>query len=385
MRIVFIITGLSTGGAEMMLLKLLERLDRQRFELHVISLTTLGEIAPRIAALGIPVDVVGMKPGLSSVLKFFRLVKVLKSLRPDIVHTWMYHADFMGGLAARFSGVPAIAWCIRNSNLDKDRTKLSTRTIVGLCAQLSRWIPSQIVSCSEGARRVHVAHGYAEEKMLVVPNGFDLTRFKPDDHARRVVRAELGLDLDAPLVGLIGRLDPQKNHAGFFEAAGLLHRQMPEAHFVLAGMGIDWNNTALRQAIDKAGISSRTHLLGLRNDMPVLMAALDVLASSSSYGEAFSNVVGEAMACGVPCVVTDVGDSAYIVGDTGRVVASGDTEGLAHALVDILQLPAVERLALGEAARMRVETHFEIGHITRQYESFYAELASTGSAGHWPH
>jgi glycosyltransferase involved in cell wall biosynthesis len=110
-----------------------------------------------------------------------------------------------------------------------------------------------------------------------------------------------------------------------------------------------------------------------------------VLASSSSYGEAFPNVLGEAMACGVPCAVTDVGDSRYIVGDTGRVITSGDMTGMAQALVDILQLPAAERLALGEAARTRVAIHFEIGHITRQYEAFYTELEFAGSAGHGPY
>ena len=383
-RIVFIITGLSTGGAEMMLFKVLERLDRQRFAPHVISLTTLGELAPRIAALGIPVDAIGMKPGLPSPFGFLRLVRILKLLNPDIVHTWMYHADLLGGLAARLAGVSAIGWCIRNSNLDKDKTKLSTRAVVGLCASISKWVPSRILSCSEKARKVHVACGYAAEKMLVVPNGFDLTRFKPDGHARSMVRSELGVDVDTPLVGLIGRFDPQKNHAGFFEAAGVLHRHMPHVHFVLAGQAVDIDNAALMQAITQAGVLANTHLLSLRNDMPELMAALDVLASSSSYGEAFPNVLGEAMACGVPCVVTDVGDSAYIVGDTGRVVTSKNMAGLAQALVDILQQSALERLALGEAARTRVATHFEIGQITRQYEAFYDELASTGSVGHDP-
>lgn len=385
MRIVFIITGLSTGGAEMMLFKILERLDRKSFAPHVISLTTLGELAPRIVALGIPVDAVGLEPGLPSPAGFFRLVQLLKRLKPDVVHTWMYHADLLGGLAARLAGVSSVGWCIRNSNLDKEKTKISIRAIVGLCALLSKWVPSRILSCSEKARQIHVAHGYAAGKMVVVPNGFDLSRFKPDDHARRIVRAELGLDVDTPLVGLVGRFDPQKNHAGFFEAVGVVHRQMPQVHFVLAGKGVDWNNPALKQAIEKAGVFSNTHLLGLRSDMPDMMAALDVLASSSSYGEAFPNVLGESMACGVPCAVTDVGDSAYIVGDTGRVVASKDMAGLAQALVDILQLSATERLALGEAARTRVATHFEIGHITRQYEAFYAELASVGSTGHDPH
>ena len=372
-RVLYIITGLSTGGAEMMLLKVLERLDRQRFAPHVISLTTLGELAPRISALAIPVDAVGMKPSLPSLSGFFRLVRMLKRLDPDVVHTWMYHADLLGGLAARMAGISAVGWCIRNSNLDRDKTKSSTRAVVRLCASLSRWVPSRILSCSEQARQVHVECGYAAEKMIVVPNGFDLGRFKPDKDARKRVRDELGLDADTPLVGLIGRFDPQKNHAGFFEAAGRLHRRMPHAHFVLAGQGVDSSNAALTQAIIQAGVLANTHLLGLRNDMPELMAAMDVLASSS-YGEAFPNVLGEAMACGVPCVVTDVGDSAYIVGDTGRVVASGDMTGLAAALEELLALPPAEKSALGERARARVAEYFEIGGVVRRYEDFYEGL-----------
>ncbi len=378
MRIVFIITGLSTGGAEMMLLKVLERLDRQRFSPHVISLTTRGELAPRIAALGIPVDAVGLKPGLPSPSGFFRLMQLLKRLNPDVVHTWMYHADLLGGLAARLAGVSAVGWCIRNSNLDRDKTKFSTRAVVSLCASISNWVPSRILSCSEKARQVHVGCGYAEEKMVVVPNGFDLTRFKPDSDARHRLRAELGITDQTPLIGLIGRFDPQKNHAGFFEAAGLLHRHMPQVHFLLAGQGIDRTNAALIQAISQNGVPANTHLLGLRNDIPELMAALDVLASSSSYGEAFPNVLGEAMACGVPCVVTDVGDSAYIVGDTGRVVASGDMTGLAAALEELLALPPSEKAALGERARARVAAHFEIGKVVQQYEDFYETLFANG-------
>lgn len=385
MRIVFIITGLSTGGAEMMLFKVMERLDRHRFVPYVISLTTLGELAPRIAALGIPVDAMGMKPGLPSPTGFFRLVRLLKRLKPDVVHTWMYHADLLGGLAARLAGVSAVGWCIRNSNLDKEKTKFSTRAVVGLCATISKWVPSRILSCSEKARQVHVACGYLAEKMLVVPNGFDLSKFKPDLDARFRVRAELGITDQTPLVGLIGRFDPQKNHAGFFEAAGVLHRHMPQVHFVLAGEGIDMSNAALMQVITQKGLLNNTHVLGLRNDIPALMAALDVLASSSSYGEAFPNVLGEAMACGVPCAVTDVGDSAYIVGDTGHVVATGDMAGLAHALAGLLQLPTAERLALGAAARTRVETNFEIGHIARQYENFYTELESSCRTEHGAH
>lgn len=353
-----------------MLFKVLDRLDRQRFAPHVISLTTLGELAPRIAELGIPVDAVGMRYGLPSPSGFFRLVRLLRSLNPDVVHTWMYHADLLGGLAARLAGISAIGWCIRNSNLDRDKTKLSTRAVVGLCASISTWIPSRILSCSVKARQVHVARGYAAEKMVIVPNGFDLTRFKPDGCARQAVRIELGLEADTLLVGLIGRFDPQKNHTGFFEAAGLLHRHMPNVHFVLAGHGVDVSNSALIRVITQEGVRSNTHLLGLRKDMPELMASLDLLASSS-YGEAFPNVLGEAMACGVPCAVTDVGDSAYIVGDTGKVVAPADMAGLSAALEELLAMPPSEKAALGERARLRVAEHFEIGRVVRQYEEFF--------------
>jgi glycosyltransferase involved in cell wall biosynthesis len=293
----------------------------------------------------------------------------------------MYHADLLGGLAARLAGVPAIGWAIRNSGLDWGKTKLSTRVVTGACARLSRWVPDRILTCSEVARQVHVGYGYAADKMVVVPNGFNLARFQPDAPARVAVRAELGVGNDTPLVGLIGRFDPHKNHAGFFEAAGCLHRRFPTVHFVLAGQGIDEENPELLRLMETAGVHQVTRLLGLRSDIPRLMAALDVLASSSS-AEAFPNVLGEAMACGVPCAVTDAGDSAYIVGDTGRVVRFGDMQGLAEAMEELLTLPPAERTALGECARTRVAEHFEMGQVVKRYEAFYEELAEIGLGKH---
>ena len=211
---------------------------------------------------------------------------------------------------------------------------------------------------------------------MVVPNGFDIAQFHPDPAARISVRAELGVENNTLLVGLIGRYDPFKNHAGFFVAARQLHRSLPTVHFLLAGKGIDEDNIELMQMIDAAGVRYITHLLSSRNDIPRLMAALDVLASSS-HGEAFPNVLGEAMASGVPCAVTDVGDSAYIVGDTGRVVQPGDMNGLAAALEALLTLSMFERATLGERAQSRVAEYFEIGKVVRQYEKFYDELAAT--------
>jgi glycosyltransferase involved in cell wall biosynthesis len=357
-----------------MLLKLLERIDRRRFEPHVFSLTTTGELGARIAELGIPVEALGMRPGVPSPGRFFRLAARLRRLRPDLVHTWMYHADLLGGLAARCAGVRSIVWGIRNSTLDPVSTKWSTRAVVRLCGWLSPWLPTRILSCSEVAVGVHARLGYHSRKMSVIPNGFDLARFRPDFAARASVRADLGVGTDDPLIGVMGRFDPQKNHLGFVKAAALLRKSVPRVQFVLAGARVDPQNTALMDAVAAEGLGDVMHLLGLRQDMARLMAALDVLVLPSVYGEAFPNVVGEAMACGVPCVVTDVGDAGYIVGDTGAVVAPGDVQALVENIAALLSKDrrAYEQLSL--AARNRVLTHFEIGRVVGRYEELYEQL-----------
>ena len=372
-RAVFIATGLSTGGAEMMLLKLLCHLNRNRFEPLVISLADRGDIGARIEALGIPVECLGMRPNVVSPFRFLRLVRRLRELQPGLVHTWMYHADLLGGLAARLAGIRAIGWGIRHSNLDPALNKRTTLWVVAICALMSSWLPRRILSCSEKARSEHVAAGYASDKMVVVPNGFDLTRFKPDPAARESVRAELGVGSPTLLVGLIARHHPQKNFEGFIEAAAAVSRQRADVHFLLAGSGVDSGNVALQAAIRSTPAADRFHLLGRRDDVPRLMASLDVLASSSR-GEAFPNVVGEAMACGVPCVVTDAGDAAEIVGDTGRIVPAGDVKELARELLAVLDLPQLERRALGIMARERVREKYAIEQVVRQYEAFYVSL-----------
>lgn len=375
MRVLYIITGLATGGAEMMLLKLLERLDRERYTPMVISLTTTGDIGPRIAALGIPVQALGMTSGLPSPLGFLRLLRQVRQSRPDIVHTWLYHADLLGGLAARLAGITAICWGIRSSNLDIDKTHWTTRAVRRACALLSHVIPQRIFLNSETASRIHASLWYAA-KMSVVPNGFDLSRFRPDDGARRRVRVALGCADDTLLVGMVGRFDPLKNHFGFISAMAMVHRHMPQVRMVLAGKGVDRDNEELVQSIERAGLLGNVHLLGPRDDVPELMAALDVLACPS-HAEAFPNVVGEAMAAGVPCVATDVGDCAYIIGNTGYIVPVGDMAGFASNVEAMLRLSRVERTALGEKARARVESHFEIAGVVRRYEEAYELLGAS--------
>jgi len=375
-KLTLVIINLATGGAEMMLHKLLQNIDRSRFQPTVISLMGKGEIGPRIEALGIPVHALGMRRSVPNPWVVVQLARLLRRTQPDVVHTWMYHADLLGGLAAWLAGCRRVVWCLRQSNLSKTVNKRSTLVVVRLCAWLSGWVPRLIVSCSRRARQVHDAVGYVDEKIQVIPNGFDLGRFIPDAAARAHVRAELGLPHDAPLVGVVARYDVQKNHLGFVQAAAQVLAQLPQVHFVLAGKDVDGGNAELQAAIaTHPGLAAHMHLLGRRDDVPQLMAALDVLASPS-HGEAFPNVLGEAMACGAPCVVTAAGDSAEIVGSTGRVVAVGDMDGLARELVAVLHLPVEERVALGRQARARVQAEYEIGHVTRLYEAVYERVAA---------
>jgi glycosyltransferase involved in cell wall biosynthesis len=373
MKILFVVTGLSVGGAELMLKQLIERMDKNKYKIHVVSLTTIGDIGCQMRKLGISVDSLDIRKFFPNPLCLFALFRIFRSFQPDVVHTWMYHSDLLGGLASRIAGIKALAWGIRHTDLSPMANKRSTLWVVHLCARLSHWVPSKILVNSQVARKVHETIGYAAEKMVVIPNGFDLKRFVPTPSARQELRSELGLDAATLLVGVIGRFHPQKNQIGFVRAMVELHALRPDVHFFLAGQGVDADNHGLVAAIQAADVGGVCHLLGARTDIPRLMAALDVLALPS-VGEAFPNVVGEAMACAVPCAVTDVGDSAWIVGETGRVVPAGDMSGLAHAINDLLQLSAYERAALGAAARKRVATLFDIGAVVKHYEAFYESL-----------
>ena len=374
LQVTHIITDLSTGGAEMMLYKLLTYLDRERFSCNVISLTSDGSMGDKIRGLNVPVQILGMRPGFPDPRAIFRLAGWLRQTPPDLVQTWMYHADLVGGLAARLAGRTPVIWGIRNSNLDMIYSKRSTRWTVRTCAFLSRWLPQSIVSCSETARRIHIGLGYYSDKLVVIPNGFDLDLFHPDLSARNALRKELGVSPGAPVIGLVGRFDPQKDHQNFIQAAITLSARLSDAHFFLCGEGITRENPLLAGWISSSGLEQKFHLLGQRDDIPRVTAALDIACSASAYGEAFSNVLGEAMACEVPCVVTDVGDSAYIVADTGRVVPPRDPQALANAMLDLLTLSDEQRHKLGAAARRRVEENFEIHAVAQRYESLYRQV-----------
>jgi glycosyltransferase involved in cell wall biosynthesis len=375
MKVTHVITGLNTGGAEMMLYRLLLHTDLAAYEPQVISMTDIGAIGEKIRMLGVPVRALGMRRGVPNPLSVLRLARWFRLDPPHVVQSWMYQADLVGVLAARLAGGVPVAWGIHSTHLDPSSEKRSKIWTVRACAWSSRWLPTRIVCCSEASRKVHAELGYVPKKMLVIPNGTDLTAYRPDPEVRSSVREELGVKEATPLIGLVARFDSPKDHHTFVWAAALLRARVPDANFVLCGDDITWENPRLTEWIDEAGVRSCCHLLGRRLDVPSLTAALDVASSSSSYGEAWPLVIGEAMACGVPCVVTDVGDSALIVGDTGRVVPPKEPKALANAWHELLALSSKDRARLGRAARRRMEERFNLLTAVTRYEELYEELA----------
>jgi glycosyltransferase involved in cell wall biosynthesis len=371
-KIVHLITGLQVGGAEMMLYKLLSRMDAGRFRSIVVCMTGEGQVAEWIRKLGIDVHPLGMRRGRPSLAAALRLVGLLRRERPTILQTWLYHADLLGLLTARLAGCPGVVWNIRSSKVEMYQHKRLLRYTIRTCAGLSRQ-PDAIVVNSVAGRRDHRRIGYHPRAWVLIPNGFDTERFRPDQ-AARCLRSELGLNSDTFLIGLVARFDPLKDHTTFLKAAGLLHSCCPEVHFVLVGRDVTLDNPVLSRLIEQGKLTRAVHLLGERRDVPRLTAGLD-LATSCSVSEGFPNAVGEAMASAIPCVVTDVGDSALLVGDAGLVVPPGQPDELAAAWARFVQLEPAQRQRLGDAARQRILSNFGLDAIARQYQDLYEELA----------
>lgn len=376
-RILHVINNLATGGAESMLARLAGELQEE-FDQTVVCLLDRGVLAPRLEVHGIPVLALGTSARVPNPFVTLKLARQLRTIQPDIVQTWLYQSDLVGGLAARMAGYRNVVWNLRAADLSPNESHPLTRAIVRVCAALSSRVPVSIVCCAESVAEVHGRIGYDTDRMVVICNGVDLTRFRPDAEARIAVRAELGLPPGAVLIGHIARLHPQKDHETFFAAAQMLRQTRSDVHFVLAGQRIHAEEPQIEALLGRYAIDRGMHFLGERHDIPKILAALDLATSSSSWGEGFPNVLCEAMACGVPCVATDAGDATLILGETGRVVARRDAAALFSAWLDLLSLNSEARSILGHAARDRVARHYNQRTSTERYARLYRQLYAAG-------
>jgi glycosyltransferase involved in cell wall biosynthesis len=374
-----VITGLSTGGAETMLLKLISAASGS-MEHVVVSLGDEGTIGPRIAALGVPVHCLRLQRNAPNPFKALSILSLARRIDPQLIQGWMYHGNLMASLAAQPlrktepGKEPPVIWNIRQTVYDLRNERWLTAKLIRMGARLSAR-PDAIIYNSQTSARQHEALGYRTEKRVIIPNGFDCQALRPDEAERKAVRAELGIPDNTVLIGLVARYHPMKDHIGFLRAAGMVVRSHPQAKFVLAGTGVSSRQSELVEAVRQNGLQDSAMLLGERSDILRLNNAFDIACSASAWGEGFSNSIGEAMACGVPCAVTDVGDSAYVIGNTGFVAPPRHPDALANAISRLIEMGCAGRRQLGASARNRIETEFSLPAIVRRYEDLYLSLS----------
>lgn len=372
MKVLHVITGLNMGGAERALVNVLAGGLADEFNSEVVSLGDEGKYGEPIRALDVPVHTLKMRRGLPSRRALLALRRIVVDFRPDVIQGWMYHGNFAATLGAWLApGKPALAWNIRHGLYGLKAEKALTRQVIRGNRIFSTHADAVLYN-ADLSRKQHEAFGIKSVNGRVIPNGFDLTRWAPNALARESVRAEFDIPDDALLVGHFARYHPMKDHANYLQALHTVISNHPKAHFLLAGRGVNADNFALSSLFEGLP-ADRVHVLGERSDIERLMPALDVFCLSSS-SEAFPNVLGEAMACGVPCVTTDVGDSASIVTKTGLVVSPRDSAALADALSWMLGMARQQRRALGEASRVRVEANYSLGAVVGEYAGLYRDL-----------
>lgn len=358
MRVLHVITGLDRGGAESQLAALVATPRTARPEQRVVSLTAPGAVAERVTAAGVPVDSLDMRRGLPDPRALRRLARLMGTWAPDAIQSWMYHADLVTTLAWLLCGRrrrTRLFWGVRCSDMDTRHYGARLRLTIRLCAGLSG-LPEAVIANSEAGQRVHTALGYRPRRFLVIPNGVDTERFRPDAEARAAVRAELGIDAATPLLAHVARADPMKDHATLFAAMD----RLPGVEVLAVGVGTE-------DLLARRGL----HRLGRCADMPRLYAACDLAVSTSAFGEGFSNAIAEGMAAGLPAVATDVGDARIIVGASGRIVPPRDPAALAAAVADLLALPASERAALGYDGRKHVAAKFSLARAALAFDAVH--------------
>jgi glycosyltransferase involved in cell wall biosynthesis len=366
-----VITGLRTGGAEMMLLKLLSASDRTQFAHSVIVVGPMGPIGKRIEGWQVPVY-----PLNGSVARapaaLWRLGLLARRLCPDVVQGWMYHGNLAASLLSTLAPrCPPVVWGVRQTLYDISKEAVGTALAIRAGARLSWFAQQRVVYNSYVAKAQHCAFGYDPRRAEVIPNGFDTEQFAPSMAKYGALRQELGIPGDAVIIGMIARFHPMKGHIQFIRAAAMLAQSHRLLHFVMAGNGVSADNRAIDRLLVEHDLRDKVSLLGERSDIPMVMPALDILCMPSSWGEGFPNVVGEAMAAEVPCVVTRVGDAPSLVEHTGRIVRTDDVRALADGIAALVEIGADARRQMGGAARRRICEMYALSDVTRRYEHLY--------------
>lgn len=360
-KVAFMIRDLNYGGAQRQLITLVKELDKKRFDVTVLCFYSDGLLENDLNENGIPVICLEKRDRRDVFSFLWQLFRHLKQIHPDVLHGYLSESNVLTLCFKLLSPSTRIIWGIRDSNMSLEHYDWLDRLIFELECWLSRFVDLAIVN-SHAGRTYHLAHGFPDTKMVVIPNGIDTERFKPDRSAGAAIRSEWGISEDTILIGLVGRLDPMKDHPTFLKAAALLCKEKRDVHFVCIGSGPQNYAQELLHLANELGVAEKILWVGGRGDMPAVYNALNIVCSTSAYGEGFANVIGEAMACKVPCVVTDVGDSARIVGNTGIVVPATHPEAVKQGIMSL-----IETLQTGSyfknSIRQRIVAQFSVSQL----------------------
>lgn len=371
MKVLHIITGLGNGGAEGVLYRLC--LNDKEYKHIIISLTDLGFYGQLLINKGVVVHQINLS--LRNLIpKSFHLFRKLKDIKPDVIQTWMYHADLFGGLIARLGGYKNIFWNIRHTNLSIGESKTSTILIFKISSLLSFIIPKQIICCADESLKVHHKNGYNFSKMIVIPNGYDTSVYFPDKVLRIQTKSDLDLSEKFVVLGMIGRFHPQKNHLGLIKALSIVKNSFHEFKFILVGRDLNSSNLKLNNEIKKYNLESNILMLDQRSDIPAIMNALDINVLSSSSGEGFPNVLPEAMSCSVPCVTTDVGDAVKIVGSSGWIAPPNDSDAMAKAILGAINEFKNDTESWGlrkKSCRERIIDNYSLDKMIKNYHEVW--------------
>jgi glycosyltransferase involved in cell wall biosynthesis len=383
-----LITSLSIGGAETTLLKLVQRLNREDFNNHVVCLTSKGAIGDEIRRSGVDVSYLNMPSGRLSLKGIIEFIRLVRAFQPDILQSWLYHSDLIGLIIGKILSIKTIIWNLRCAFIDLDRYRISTKIVLKLCVLLSS-MPNSIISNSEEAIRYHKILGYRNASWYLIPNGVDTLKFFPDKNAKQALMLELGIPSDRKfknakshedilLVGCVARFDPMKDFETLIEAAKIVIEKFDNVRFILVGRNVEWQNPFFKHSIPD-NMCSRFFLMGERRDIPRIMAALDIFVLTS-YGEGFPNALCEAMASAVPCIATDVGDCKSIIGNTGFIVEAQNPTKISKAISDLVRATPKKRKEMGNEARQRVLARYTITSVAQMYEYLYKSLGSYASS-----
>lgn len=373
--ILHVVGDLNVGGAERTMLNLLSLINKDGFEHRILTLFEEGSLADDFRNAGVSVETLGLARSVMAFLNpvnAVRLVNTIKSLKPQLIQTWMYHSNnLVNALHCFFKDIPVV-----NNIRHNDPWAGSWKTrFSAYCGGFLAWLsPSAVVTCSDIAKKNHIAIGYPEAKLRVIPNGFVVGNLSRADERQRCIN-ELSVPVNNKLVIVAGRYCKEKDFPNFAAAAGLIARKMPDVSFMLCGKNLDVSNEELLGLLDKNNVRNNCILLGQRSDVKELMAAADLLISASA-SEAFPNVVAEAMSVGTPCIGTDVGETRAIIGDAGKVVPAKNPKALADAVLFMLS-NAEAYSEFTARAKAHIAANYSLEATANMYTDLWAKCFNT--------